>query len=322
MNTTNSKTECFNPFSFVRRLGLGAPLLSLGVLLVSFSTFAGTNGVAVAASGWTDLLDAKLTHWELWMGVPHVSVQGLPAGTPTSPDGHGGTPLGLHNDPKQVFTMIEEDGQPVLKITGEIFGGLTSLQAYSNYCFHAQFKWGKTKWEPKLQVVRDNGILFHCTGSHGAFWNVWKRSVEFQVEEHNMGDAYFLAGTGATAAVKKGNDGKYNYDAAGERLPFGQIPDSKHYMVKHLPGDFEKPNGDWNTLELYTMGGTAAFVVNGQVVQVLHGTALGVDKSGQKQLLCAGQIQIQSEGAEAYYRDIKIKPIIDFPGKIREAAGL
>jgi len=311
--TTSAFTRRFYPVT--RRLYLRA-------MLVSFCFFARINGVAPAASGWTDLLDAKLTHWELWMGVPHESVPGLPAGTPTSPDGHGGTPLGLHNDPKQVFTVIEEDGQPVLKITGEIFGGLTSLQAYSNYCFHAQFKWGKTKWEPKLQVARDNGILFHCTGPHGAFWNVWKRSVEFQVEEHNMGDTYFLAGTSATATVKKGNDGRYNYDAAGEPLPFGQIPDSKHYMVKHLPGDFEKPNGDWNTLELYTMESTAVFVVNGQVVQVLHDTALGVDKSGQPQLLSAGQIQIQSEGAEAYYRDIKIKPITDFPGKIREAAGL
>jgi hypothetical protein len=56
---------------------------------------------------------------------------------------------------------------------------------------------------------------------------------------------------------------------------------TSHYMVKHLPGDFEKPNGDWNTLELYTMRSTAVFVVNDQVVQVLHDTALVLTNPGR-----------------------------------------
>jgi hypothetical protein len=37
--------------------------------------------------------------------------------------------------------------------------------------------------------------------------------------------------------------------------------------------------------------------------------------------LTAGQIQIQSEGAEVYYRDIKLRPITEFPEALAKAAG-
>lgn len=308
MNKTNHKLKSSTSSGFCCWLRRATVIAFLGGLL---STSTGFAQVETTGAGWTDLLDAKLTHWELWMGVPHQSVLGLPPGTPTSSDGHEGKPLGLQNDPKQVFSVITEDGQTVLKITGEIFGGLTSLQTYSNYCLHVQFKWGVKKWEPKLNALRDNGILFHCSGPHGAFWNVWKQSVEFQVEEQNMGHAYFLAGTSATATATNG--GGWHYDPAGKPTPFGDIPGSANFMVSHLPGDFEKPDGEWNTLELYTLGNAAIYVVNGQVVQVLH----DIVQSGKPEPLNAGQIQIQSEGAEAYYRDIKIKPITNFPEEFR-----
>ena len=37
--------------------------------------------------------------------------------------------------------------------------------------------------------------------------------------------------------------------------------------------------------------------------------------------LCSDQLHIQSEGAEAYYRRIEIRPITDYPADIRAAAG-
>jgi hypothetical protein len=173
------------------------------------------------STNWIPLLDAGLTHWEVWMGVPHHSVTGLPPGTPVSLDGYQGTPLGLNNDPKHVFTVRMEAGEPVLCISGEIFGGLTTVEAYSNYHFRAQFKWGTRKWEPKLNVPRDNGILFDCTGPHSAFWNVWKRCLEFQVEEKNMGDLYLLSGTIASVPVVKGAK-DWHYDSGGALNTFGQ----------------------------------------------------------------------------------------------------
>ncbi len=270
---------------------------------------------------WKPLLNEKLSEWELWMGVPHQSVTGLPPGTPTSPNGHKGIPLGLYNDPKHVFSVRIEEGEPVLCITGEIFGGLTSLTAFSNYHFRTEFKWGERIWEPKLNLPRDNGILFHCTGPHGVFWNVWKRSLEFQVEEKNMGDLYCLAGTGADVPVVKGAKDWF-YDPAGEMKHFGAGVGAEHGKVAHLAGDFEKPNGQWNVLELYTIGTTAVFVVNGHVDQVLRRTEYVEQPQNVAVPLAAGQIQIQSEGAEAYYRRMEIEALNEFPPEIKKTAGL
>ena len=88
---------------------------------------------------WRPLLNEKLTGWEVWVGAPHKTVTGLPAGTPLSGDGHEGTPLGLNNDPKGVFTVRIEDGEPVLAISGEILGGVNTKESFSNYHFRVQF---------------------------------------------------------------------------------------------------------------------------------------------------------------------------------------
>ena len=253
------------------------------------------------------------------MGVPHQSVTGLPEGTPTSPNGHDGTPLGLRNDPKHVFSVHMEDGEPVLHITGEIFGGLTTRETYSNYHLRAQFKWGELKWEPKLHEPRDNGILYHCTGPHGAFWNVWKRCLEFQVQEHDMGDLFTLAGTSAEVPITKGPH-RWAYDPHAEPKVLNK--DNNPGSVAHLPGDFEKPNGEWNTLEIYALGRDAVHVVNGHVVLVLRNATTLDGPEHHETPLSAGQLQIQSEGAEAYYRKIEICPITAFPAEVKEAAGL
>ena len=128
------------------------------------------------------------------MGSPHVSVQGLPDGTPKSANARGTPPMGLGNDPKHVFTVDMDSGEPVLHITGEIWGALTTRESFSNYHLQADIKWGERKWEPRLTQPRNSGLLYHCTGPHGAFWNTWKRSLEFEIVEHEMGDLYPLGG--------------------------------------------------------------------------------------------------------------------------------
>ncbi|HTJ79211.1 MAG TPA: DUF1080 domain-containing protein [Rariglobus sp.] len=270
-------------------------------------------------SAWKSLLDDKLSAWEVWIGVPHVGVTGLPEDTPMSPDGHKGTPLGLNNDPKHVFSVITEEGEPVLHISGEIFGGLTSLDSFSNYHLRVQFKWGQLKWAPRLHDQRDNGILYHCTGPHGAFWNAWKRCLEFQVQEKDMGDLFLLSGTKADVAATL--DGKrWFYDPAGQMTSFGA--GTHNGNPSHFKGDFEKPNGEWNTLELYTLGRTSVHVVNGHVVMVVHNAANVTGSEHTETPLEGGQLQIQSEGAEAYYRRIEIQPITAFPEEIKKNAGL
>lgn len=255
---------------------------------------------------WTDLLDPTLSRWELWMGVPHTSVKDLPEGTPQSDDYNKGTPLGLANDPKKVFSMIEDDGKPVLKITGEIYGGLTTLNEYGDYHFSCEVKFGDKKWAPRLNKQRDNGLLYHCTGEHGAFWNVWMRSLEYQVQEENLGDLYLLAGTAADVPTSPGAKvpgvPNVKWDPT---QPFKPAKGAER-SVNH-----ENPHGEWTTAEFYVLGSQAIHLVNGHVV-------LSLDKArlNDGTPLSKGKIQVQSEGAEAYYRNMRLRPITAFPAKI------
>ena len=260
---------------------------------------------------WTNLLDKDLTYWDKFIGVPHytVNLPGYPKG-----DGMNGTPVGLNNDPLQVFKMEEENGQPILHISGEIYGGLSTKQEYGNYHFKAEFKWGTRKYEPRLNDKRDNGILYHAKGAHGAFWNVWMLSQEMQVQETDMGD-YFALGPGMDihAAIKTvDNVTDWIYDPAAPLETFGT--GAKGHCRRG--SDQEKANGEWNTLELICFGQKALHIVNGKVVMVLENSQERMPNGTLKPLV-NGKIQIQSEAAEAFYRNIQIRPITEIPEEYR-----
>jgi len=248
---------------------------------------------------WTNLLDEKLNHWDKFLGVPHVSVAGL-EGHPKSDNVHVGTPLGVNNDPKNVFTMIKENGEDVLQVSGEIYGGLTSKQEYQNYHLKLKYKWGEKKWAPRLQRKRDAGLLYHCTGRHGAFWNVWMRCLEYQIQEGDTGDFFALAG-----------------DLNGKWLGVGEEYGNWACTKKST---HENPHGEWNTVELYVVGDQAIHVVNGQVVNVVKDAHLFDD--GKKIPLVRGKIQLQSEAAEIFYKDVKIKALEELPSVLKKQVGL
>jgi hypothetical protein len=242
----------------------------------------------LAASAWASppihLLDQGLERFEVWMGIPHISVTGLPEGTFQSDNVTEGTPVGLDADVKDVFTIIHENGEPVLTVSGEIYGGLTNLESFENYHFSVEFKWGNKKLESGLDQKQDSGLLFHCYDSHGEFWGVWKRSLESQIQEADFGDFIGLSGTKADIRVAA-HLGAFLYD-----------PQSETYEINRVDAwanpEPDKPNGEWDLLDLYTIGDTAIHVVNGIVVMVLENTT---DYGGKPPT--RGQLQLQSEGA-------------------------
>ncbi|BCU78589.1 hypothetical protein llg_33040 [Luteolibacter sp. LG18] len=245
------------------------------------------------------MLGETLGGWETWMGVPHQSVAGLPPG----PDDRKDIPLGLNNDLKQVFSVMRIDGESVLHITGEIFGGISTLESFGNYHLQLETRWGTKKWPPRENEKRDSGLLIHCQGEHGAFGKNWKKSVELQVQEGDIGDLFPLAGPRADVRqVIVNNVGVYS--PSGELLPAKQ-------KVAHLQGNFEKANGEWNLIDVYTLGRKSVFVVNGHVVNVIENTRTNKDLP-----LVSGQIQLQSEGAEVEYRRIRIQAITQFPKEL------
>lgn len=269
------------------------------------------------SDGWEPLFDAELSKWEKFIGVPHLSVDGLPEGTPTSADGITGQPLGLNNDPKSIFTVEEVDSEPVLKISGEIYGGLTTKQSYSNYHLRVQFKWGAKKYAPRLNQLRDSGILYHCVGKHGAFWNVWMQCLECQIQETDYGDFFALAGTSAAAHARLDGE-KHVFDASADAHRFGRGGTVKNPWVVRRSEDRADPK-EWNTVEVLTIGDEALHVVNGKVVNHLF-DAKWFDGQSEQQL-DAGKLQLQSEAAEIEYRRCELRPIDQFPPEYLKQIG-
>ena len=261
-------------------------------------------------SNWEYLLDKDLSQWDVYIGVPHytVDIEGYEKG-----DGMNGTPLGLNNDPLHVYSTIEIEGETVLKVDGIIYGGISTKKVYENYHLSMKFKWGEKKYEPRLDQKRDSGILYHCQDPHGAFWNVWMQSQEMQVQEGDCGDYYTIAGTGMDIKTnKKVVPGKqydiYTYNPQGKYKQFKTGEDGRcRKMI-----DAEKPLGEWNQLDLVCLEDKAYHIVNGTVVMVLE-NSVAYNEKGEATPLTKGKIQIQSEAAEVYYKDIKIKSVSKLP---------
>lgn len=259
-----------------------------------------------------DLLDTDLTHFEKWLGVPHTTVKDLPEGTYQANVVTKGTPLGLNNDIKNVFTTSIENGEVILNISGELYGCITTKEIYENYHFSTMFKWGNKKWEPRLDRKMDSGILYHSYGEHGRFWQTWKTALEYQVQEQDLGDFISLGSTGKVK--EKGPKVEIRGDFSETKTfdPNSEVY-SEGYGYINAASEHDAPNGEWNLLELYVIGNNAVHVVNGVVVMVVENA-----RKADGSILNKGQIQIQSEAAECYYKQMTIKSIKKFPKKIKK----
>jgi len=255
---------------------------------------------------WQSLLDGQLTNWDKFIGVPEpgVIVPNYPEDNRTKQ-----VPLGLNNDPLHVFSMEEENGQPVLHVSGQILGGLSTKKEYQNYHLKFKFKWGEAKYAPRLNQKRDNGILYHATGPHGKFWNVWMRSHEMQIQETDMGDYFALAGVVMNIKSKK-LENQFIYAPDGEVKTFLQGQGLINRCRRS--NDNEKAHGQWNELELICFEDKSIHIVNGKVVMALQDSKIHIADDDEPSLQ-RGKIQIQSEYAEAYYKDIQIQPIKSLP---------
>ena len=217
--------------------------------------------------------------------------------------------IGLYKDPHQVFSVVQADGQPAIRISGENFGGLSTTQEFKNYHLTMEFKWGTQRWNPSKDKKRDSGLLYHAVGPHGADYGFWMRSQEFQIQEGDCGDYWGVAGGSFEIPARKENE-EYVYDPNGQLLTFNEANKEVGRRCIKVP-DAERPAGEWNTVEVYVLGETAVHVVNGVVNMILyHSSQLdGSSLTPLKQ----GKIQLQSEGAEVFYRNILIQPIHEIP---------
>jgi Domain of Unknown Function (DUF1080) len=220
-------------------------------------------------------------------------------------------PIGLNNDPRHVFTVVKAEGENLIRISGENWGAISTVKEYENYHLQLQFKWGELTWGQKKGKKKDSGLLYHSVGKWGADYGAWMRSQEFQIEETNTGDYWGVAGGMADMPVTKKSDKEYDYNPKGEFITFKEGGQVGRRCFKSM--DAEYPTGQWNTLDLYCHGDTSMHVVNGKVVMVLYRNKQ--NDNGKESPLTRGKIQIQSEGAEVFYRQIKIQSIKQLPAE-------
>lgn len=247
---------------------------------------------------WEVLFDgSSLDGWDTYLGARRIQ-----------DDTTVTAPLGLNAD-TSVFKIVHQDGENVLRVSGEIWGGISTKREFENYHLQFQFKWGELRWYPKENDRRDSGLLYHGVGEHGKGDGYWLRSQEFQIQEGDCGDYWGVAGAGFDVKATMNADSIFQYDPHGSLLSFSQNSELGRHCKKYP--DAEKPSGEWNTIDLYCFKGTSVHMINGQVVMILKNSKQS--DNGNETELIKGKIQLQSESAEVFYRNIKIRPIEEIP---------
>ncbi len=282
---------------------MGYKNLLKSVLLISLCSSCMNH--ATEKGKWESLFNGKdLAGWNTYLGPKFDTIRNK----------WDTIPIGLNVDPAKVFDVVDMEGEKVLMISGEYFGGISTTREFENYHLQLQFKWGKLQWPPDKKGKKDSGLMYYAVGPQGADGGFWMRSHEFQIEEGDCGDYWACAGAIFDVNAKIENDSTFVYDKVEKPLTFSIISKYGRRCIKNP--DAEKPSGEWNTIDLYCLGSTSVHVVNGVVVMVLHNSRQL--ENGKEIPLIKGKIQLESEGAEIFYRDIKIKSIDKLPDTYKQ----
>jgi hypothetical protein len=278
-----------------------ATAASMAILVAAASATA-----ADAEAGWTSLWNGRnLDGWDSFLSAPPGS----------------DAPLGLNNDPRGVFTVVETDGAPAIRVSGEIYGAITTREEFGNFHLRLEIKWGEKRWPPRAEVGRDTGILYCCTGKPNPGTG-WMTSVENNIMERGIGQWWSV--NGAVIDV----EGEHVTPEMEARVPYKKESSGEKIIVWKKgaprlaatpahgitpPFDDEKPRGEWNTVETIFWAGQCLHLLNGRVNMVL--TNPRASEAGKVVPLRTGRIQLQSEGAECFYRKVEVRPLGEIPAE-------
>jgi hypothetical protein len=135
--------------------------------------------------------------------------------------------------------------------------------------FELTLEW---RWAPDGKPG-NSGVLVHASKPRER--SIWPKSIEVQLAHESAGDFWMI---GETIKV----DGR---EPIGRRIPNGGTA-------------AEKPVGEWNELRVRCVGTTITVHVNGVLMN-----------EGRNASATRGAICLQSEGAEAHFRNIRISKI-------------
>jgi hypothetical protein len=199
------------------------------------------------------------------------------------------------------------------------FGYIATEKEYTNYKLRFEFKWGTKKFAPRVNAVRDSGLLIHTTSRHTD--RVWPDSLEYQIQENDVGDIYAISTRVITPVDPQSTNVIVSYTT---NRTTGAVRTNSNVRLKFLPaeqGGVEYLQGrlgtsmriirnplnereGWNTVEVEVRGDRSVHSVNGKVNNSARNLQQMLD--GQWKPLTKGFIALQLEGAEILYRNIEV----------------
>lgn len=233
-------------------------------------------------------------------------------------DHHVNPKADFHDDPKDIWTFAA-DG--TFHISGRGYGYVATKENFRDYHLVLEFKWGTKTWGKREKAAKDNGILLHGYGPHGAYTDTWMASIEAQIIEGGVGDILVLSpkladGTELTTSLSS----EYTLDRDKEKIwkqgEPRQTVTKGRINWKHRDEDWadkvgfrgkndvESPSGEWNRLEVIAKGDTLQYFVNGAMVNEAFDC-----KPAE------GKILLQTEGAEMIVRRYELYPLGEFKEK-------
>ncbi|MCX6840155.1 MAG: DUF1080 domain-containing protein [Verrucomicrobia bacterium] len=231
---------------------------------------------------------------------------------------HVNPKMDFHDDPKDIWTFAK-DG--TFNISGRGYGYVATKENYRDYHLVLEFKWGTKTWGTREKKAKDNGILLHAYGPHGAYADTWMASIEAQIIEGGVGDILVLSpkladGTELTTslsaefALDRDKEKIWKQGSPRQTVTKGRInwkgrdedwSDTVGFRGKN---DVESPSGEWNRLEVIAKGDTLQYFVNGALINEAFDC-----KPAE------GKILLQTEGAEMIVRRYELYPLGEFKEK-------
>ena len=165
------------------------------------------------------------------------------------------------SDPDKTWTVA--DG--VIRCTGKPFGYLMTQQSYANFTLKVEYRW----YAQSDQM--NSGIFVLKTGPDNFFL---PKAIEAQLKKGSAGDFVLLS-----------------------QATLNGLENPRIKSVKKMSESSEKPDGEWNSVEIVVKDDTVTVSVNGVLQN--KGTATYTN---------AGAICLQSEGGPIEFRNITIGP--------------
>ena len=259
-------------------------------------------------------------HFGHYLGIPDSSIHGLDLPT----DSLGNYTKGFgYEDPLEVYTIGQVGGESVIRISGQVIGGLILLEEASDYHLRLKFKWGEKKWDWMKGRPKDGGILYHQKQGpirhelqihEGDVGSYWAKKVQLDIPSRQttaLPKAIQLARPYLAPYVSTLSDTMRMFDP---KAPIHHFPGKNEWQIVIASPYNEKPHGEWNELEVICWKNHAVHIVNGKVNLILlnaHYQDQGINKP-----LVSGRITLQSEGAEIFFREIEYKKLKAVPAEL------